>query len=49
MFIRWLVTGFLFLSFIARVIHKSNDKSYCVHFVSVVNQKILLNKFQEKK
>ena len=38
----WLLNGFS----IACIIRKSNNKSYCVCSVSVVNQKLLFRKFQ---
>ena len=31
---------------VVRIIHKSNNKIYHTHSVSVVNQKLLLSKFQ---
>ena len=45
------VTGecFSWEYFIAPVIRRSNDKSYCTCSVLVVNQKLLLSKFQGKK
>ena len=46
MFSRWLTFEYSSFCSIARVIRKSNDKSYRARSVSVVDQKLLLSIFQ---